>query len=106
MGAQKPRNAEYKEQNMTQESNLVDDLLSRSIEEIKTKCGLTKLRESMSTEEVEALDKALELIKTDHNSGRAKVYSAEWLTAVLNKHGHPISSSTISRHLSKRCSCE
>lgn len=91
---------------MAQESSLVDDLLSRTVEEIKTKCGLTKLREAMSTEEVDALDKALELIKTDHNSGRAKVYSAEWLTSVLNKHGHPISSSTISRHISKRCSCE
>lgn len=91
---------------MAEEPSLVSDLMSRSVDEIKTKCGLTKLKESMAAEEAEALDKALELIKSDNNSGRAKVYSAEWLTAVLNKHGHSISASTISRHLSKRCSCE
>lgn len=91
---------------MAETASLISDLLSRSVEEIKTKCGLTKLREAMSPEEAEALDRALELIKGDHNSGRAKVYSAEWLTSVLNKHGHSISASTISRHLSKRCSCE
>jgi hypothetical protein len=98
-----PSNKEY---HMAEVTSLVSDLLSRSVDEIKTKCGLTKLRESMSAEEAEALDKALDLIKGDNNSGRAKVYSSEWLTAVLNKHGYTISSSTISRHLSKRCSCE
>jgi arginine repressor len=91
---------------MTQAQSLVEDLLSRSPEKIRNSCGLTRLRERMSEEEAEALDRAIELIRLDTNSGKAKVYSCEWLTGVLNRHGHTISASTISRHLSKRCSCE
>jgi hypothetical protein len=91
---------------MEQKANLVTDLLSRKSDVIKTKCGLTRLREKMDEEEAEALDRAVELIKSDNKLGRAKVYSSQWLTAVLNKHGHPISSSTITRHITGRCNCE
>jgi hypothetical protein len=91
---------------MEQGTSLVTDLMSRRSEELKTKCGLTRLRESMNDEEAEALGRAIELVKTDNNIGRAKVYSSQWLTEVLNKHGHLISSSTIARHISGRCNCE
>lgn len=91
---------------MSEEKSLVDDLLSRTSVELRTKCGLTRLRESMSPEEAEALDRAMEMIRQDNNLGRAKVYSCEWLTSVLNRHGHSISSSTIARHITRRCGCE
>lgn len=91
---------------MEQEANLVTDLLSRKSDVVKTKCGLTRLREKMSPDEADALDRAVDLIKNDNKLGRAKVYSSQWLTAVLNKHGHSISSSTITRHITGRCNCE
>jgi hypothetical protein len=91
---------------MEQKANLITDLLSRKSDVVKTKCGLTRLREKMDEEETEALDRAVELIKNDNKLGRAKVYSSQWLTAVLNKHGHSISSSTITRHITGRCNCE
>lgn len=91
---------------MEQQANLVTDLLSRKADVVKTKCGLTRLRESMNSEEAEALDRAVEMVKNDNKLGRAKVYSSQWLTAVLNKHGHSISSSTITRHITGRCNCE
>jgi hypothetical protein len=91
---------------MAQAQSLVEDLSSRTPDSLRNSCGLSRLRDRMSSEEAEALDRAIELIHLDTNSGKAKVYSAQWLTSVLNKHGHAISASTVSRHLSKRCSCE
>jgi thioesterase domain-containing protein len=91
---------------MEQGTSLVTDLLSRDSRELKTKCGLTRLKESMNDEEAEALGRAIELVKSDNSIGKAKVYSSQWLTEVLNKHGHFISSSTIARHISGRCNCE
>lgn len=91
---------------MEQAKSLVEELLSRDIDTNRIDCGFTRLRNQMDVEEVEALDKAMDLIKLDNGSGKAKVYSCQWLTGVLNKHGYKISSSTISRHISKRCSCE
>ena len=91
---------------MEQEASLVADLLSRKSDVVKTKCGLTRLREKMSPEEADALDRAIDLIKNDNKIGRAKVYSSQWLTTVLIKHGYQISSSTIARHITGRCNCE
>lgn len=91
---------------MEQTSTLVSDLLERNSTNVRNDCGFSRLRTRMQEVELEALDRAVELIKLDNGSGKAKVYSCQWLTEVLNKHGYKISSSTISRHLSGRCSCE
>jgi hypothetical protein len=91
---------------MEQESTLFDDLTSPVSTGGKNDCGLTKLRQQMNAEEAQALDRAVDMIREDAGSGRSKVYSSQWLTGVLRKHGHDISSSTVARHVAKRCRCE
>lgn len=91
---------------MEQDSSLFDDLTSPVDTVSKTDCGLTKVRQHMGEEEAQALDRAVEMIRDDAGSGRSKVYSSQWLTGVLRKHGYDISSSTVARHVAKRCRCE
>jgi hypothetical protein len=91
---------------MDQEPSLIDDLLSPSNTGPKNDCGLTKIKSQMDQEAAQALDRAVEMIRDDAGSGRSKVYSSQWLTGVLRKHGHDISSSTVARHVAKRCRCE
>jgi hypothetical protein len=91
---------------MEQGASLLDDLKSPKASGPTTDCGLTKIKSQMDTEEASALERAVEMIREDQGSGRSKVYSSEWLTGVLRKHGHDISSSTVARHVAKRCRCE
>lgn len=88
------------------EGGLVDDLLMREPSNVKMQCGLTRIYLSLSDKEQAAVDAALERIQNDNGAGRAKVYSYSWLAEVLKKNGHQISSSTIARHITKRCGCE
>lgn len=91
---------------MDQVPSLLDDLASPVSIGQKKDCGLTKIREHMGPDEAQALDRAVEMIRDDAGSGRSKVYSSQWLTGVLRKHGYDISSSTVARHVAKRCRCE
>ena len=91
---------------MEQVPSLLDDLSSPSSTGPKKDCGLTKIKEQMGPDEAQALDRAVEMIRDDAGSGRSKVYSSQWLTGVLRKHGYDISSSTVARHVAKRCRCE
>jgi hypothetical protein len=68
-------------------------------------CLYERLRVSLREEEMEALDRALEKVRTDPNNGQRKVYSTAWLASVLTSQGHPLSSATIQRHLRHACSC-
>lgn len=68
-------------------------------------CKFKILRDTLSGEEQEALDSALQKVLTDERSARAKAYSFVWLADVLTNNGHPISRSTISRHATEECSC-
>lgn len=86
--------------------SLLDDLSAPTSETVRSDCGLTKLRLQMSEDEAVALDKAVDMVRQDSGSGRSKVYSSQWLTGVLRKHGYDISASTVSRHVAKRCRCE
>lgn len=91
---------------MEQDKSLVDDLLAPDPARGNTDCGVTKIKKQMDDEESVALDRAVELIREEVGSGRSKVYSSQWLTGVLRKHGYDISSSTVARHVAKRCRCE
>lgn len=91
---------------MEQAPSLFDDLTSPVPAGLKNDCGLTKVRQQMDVEEGQALDRAIEMIRDDAGSGRSKVYSSQWLTGVLRKHGYDISASTVARHVAKRCRCE
>lgn len=91
---------------MAQDSSLFDDLNSPSSTVSKSDCGVTKIRDRMEPDEAQALDRAVEMIREETGSGRSKVYSSQWLTSVLRKHGYDISSSTVVRHVAKRCRCE
>lgn len=91
---------------MDQDSSLFDDLTTPVPTFDKLDCGLMKIKRHMGSEESQALDRAVEMIRNETGSGRSKVYSSQWLTAVLRKHGYDISSSTVARHVAKRCRCE
>lgn len=77
--------------------------VSRSVEMV---CKFSRVRAQLSPEEQEALDRAVFGIREDANLGKAKTYSTTWLAKVLRNFGHPISASTIQRHVNKECSCE
>ena len=68
-------------------------------------CLFERLRGELLEEEREALDRALDKVRTDPNNGQRKVYSTAWLANVLTSQGHPLSSATIQRHLRNSCSC-
>lgn len=68
-------------------------------------CKYQILHESLSDEEKQALDEALLKVAKDERASRAKQFSCEWLAQVLTRNGHPISRSTISRHLNEECNC-
>lgn len=82
---------------------LIDDLSSPASS--TEPCKYNLLRESLSEEEQQALDGALQKVLTDERSARAKSYSFVWLADVLNNNGHSISRSTIARHATEECSC-
>ena len=72
---------------------------------IPRQCLLARVREGLSDEERDALDRALERVRHDPNNGQRKVYSTSWLASVLTSQGHALSSATIQRHLRQSCSC-
>lgn len=86
-------------------SSLVESLTVRDVTDVKTPCSFTRIMNKMNEEEVAALSTALERVVEDTRSGRAKVYSYEWLSTVLKDHGHQISPSTIARHAGRKCGC-
>ncbi len=69
------------------------------------KCLYGRIRAGLSSDEQEALDRALDRVSSDNNNGQRKVYSSSWLSTVLTSQGHPISSATIQRHIRNICSC-
>lgn len=87
------------------ESKLAEALAVRDVADVKTPCSFTRIMSKMNAEEMEALDTALARVISDTRSGRAKVYSYEWLASVLKDHGYSISPSTIARHATRRCGC-
>lgn len=87
-------------------SNLVQDLLSRTTNSTKQKCGYTRIKESMTDEEQQALSNIEEAIQKETGNGRSRTFSGTWLSEVLKKNGHQISASTVLRHFNGRCGCE
>lgn len=87
-------------------SSLINDLLNPQKEEKQINCKLGKLLGQLSSEEVEAIKKALEMIRTSQYQGKNKTYSSVWLSKVLRKNGYPMSVSTVQRHVNKECSCD
>lgn len=91
---------------MAEVSKLIQELESRSPADMKQKCRLTRIKESMTEEERESVDKAEEAVRLDNGIGRTKTFSAKWLSEVLNRCGYQISESTVMRHINGRCGCE
>lgn len=91
---------------MAEISKLVQEIQSRSPSDMKQKCRLTRIKETMTSEERESIEKAEEAIRLDNGNGRTKTFSAKWLAEVLKKCGYQISDSTIMRHINGRCGCE
>lgn len=87
------------------ERSLFEDLMSPRTENM-SQCKVHTIMSEMDEKDQEAFAKAIELVKADKGQGRSRTYSASWLTSVLKKHGHTISTSTVLRHVTGACSCE
>ncbi len=68
-------------------------------------CLFARVSNGLEADEQEALAKALDKIRSDHNNGQRKVYSTAWLSTVLTSQGYSISAATIQRHLRGSCGC-
>ena len=84
---------------------LVEALETPLRDPIPRKCLYGRIRSGLSSDEQDALDRALARVRGDDNNGQRKVYSSAWLSTVLTSQGHPISSATIQRHIRAICSC-
>lgn len=82
---------------------LIGDL-ETPVESVGT-CKFKVIYDSLEPEEQIALSEALSKVARDERLSRAKQYSCEWLSQVLTRNGHPISRSTISRHINEECNC-
>jgi hypothetical protein len=91
---------------MENTGNLLEALQHRTKASIKQECAYGRLLTNLTDEEAEAVKTAFKMAKDDNGMGRAKVYSFEWLSSVLNAHGHSMSPSTLSRHARGNCGCE
>lgn len=83
---------------------LLDDLLNEPPK--PTECKIQLIFESVEEDERTALQQAVERVRLDERSGRAKIYSNQWLAKVLSDNGYDVSRSTVARHVKKECSCE
>lgn len=90
----------------TKAVSLAEALLNPRLSRDTTDCKLTRIRTKLESPEQDALDKAIELIRTDDGVGKSKTYSASWLCSVLRQFGHSISASSVQRHLNGSCGCE
>lgn len=88
------------------ENSLINALQSPNDPAIKPTCKFTQVRNNLTDEEREALDKAVDGIRQDAGLGKAKKYSTSWLAKVLRSFGYDVSISTVQRHVNKECSCE
>lgn len=86
-------------------SSLLDALLNPKDDATSDTCKFTRTKMKMSSDEQEAIDRAIELIREDNGLGKSKTYSASWLTKVMRQHGYNVSISTIQRHVNKDCCC-
>lgn len=88
-----------------QKTSLLDALLSPRTNLSADACKFSRTVARMSTEEQEAINRAIDLIREDNGLGKSKSYSASWLTKVMRQHGYNVSISTIQRHVNKECCC-
>lgn len=87
------------------ERSLFDDLTEPRLEP-NSQCKIKAIMDALDEKDLDAFTKAVELVRTDRGQGRSRTYSAAWLTKVLKKHGHAVSTSTVLRHVTGACSCE
>lgn len=88
------------------DNSLIEALQSPKDSIAQFHCKFMQVRNTLSNEEREALDKAVDGIRQDAGLGKAKKYSASWLAKVLRSFGNDVSVSTVQRHVNKECSCE
>ena len=88
-----------------QGSNLLRDLMAPRDGAALDSCKFTRAKQKAAPEEQEALDRAVDLIRSDNGLGKSKAYSASWLTKVMKQNGYNVSISTIQRHINKECCC-
>lgn len=70
-------------------------------------CGIQKLRQTLTGEDLEALNAAIDLVHSKANGSINNTHGATgvWLANTLTEHGYPIGRKTVQRHLREECSC-
>lgn len=80
------------------------DALTQGPPESRRYCGYTRFRESLSPDEVKALDVAVaKCVSTDPKDHS---YTLRWLARVINGTGFTISDYTVRRHMRGECACD
>jgi hypothetical protein len=89
----------------TTKRSLYEDLMEPRTDSNTNQCKMAIIMSDMDDKDAEALNRAVELVRTDRGQGRSKVYSSSWITQILRKHGHSVSISTVQRHIIGVCPC-
>lgn len=72
------------------------------------KCTVGRLLDTIDSDDATAIREAIEKIRSiapNIRKSRNEPYTARWLCDVLREEGYYIGDSTMSRHVSRRCSC-
>ncbi len=86
--------------------SLKDDLESPLNHHYGGTCKIQIILDELEADDQDSLRNAVDKVRNDRGQGRARAYSAKWLTAMLIKNGHNIGESTVRRHINKECPCE
>jgi hypothetical protein len=84
---------------------LVEALQQTTAQKPGFRCGVQKLRASMSAEQRAALDVELDGLFQARQTHTRYRHSAESLARVLSDHGFTIRGAVIQGHLAGRCAC-
>lgn len=88
-------------------SNLLDDLTNTTPSTAK-QCGIAKAMQSMSEDEIVALNQAFDKIRQKNvspSSIQTSGYTYRWLTEILKNNGFAVTIRVVEKHSRKLCAC-
>lgn len=72
------------------------------------KCAIARIRQSLEPEDQEALDQAIQMIRSARDSGLTQGqsgYNCSWLQRNLTETGHQVSVLVVQKHVRGGCAC-
>lgn len=88
-------------------NSLLEDLTNATPSATK-QCGIAKAMQSMSEDEIVALNQAFDKIRQKNvspSSIQTSGYTYRWLTDILKKNGFDITVRVVEKHSRKLCAC-